>query len=691
MRDEASGLQVPYVPLHAFRPADPAVPVPVARLGGPVAKKDEPIADLRRREADELAGARAPGAGRRLAGAGRGGHARRRAARRRERRVGPPRTLLRHRGAAADPHPARRPRARVRSRRHPAPHREPVAALRDHRVPRPGRDPRRDRRPRRRDPARRRAAHPRVRMLGRRPPRLPRGRRSLVDLRRRARGAAARPPGRSSAWPSCARSTSATSGRPRPRPSSGSCGSGRCSTIALAHRRPRDHWRRLRFLTDAAHAFTDAGGASLRGFVQWLDEQKEEGARVNESVLAEPDDDAVRVLTIHGSKGLEFPVVLLAGLGVGLRANPARAVPRRPEPRGPPDHADRGLLHHRRLRRPQRPRGPGRPARGDAPALRRDDARTRPPRRQPPPPRGHPVARRGDPGRRRRARAPVAGRDRRSRRRARPAPRSPCSRPSPAGDAARRSPHERRSSATRGGARGGRRSRSDRARPIVAATAHRARRCDRRPTTSSPTRTSTREVEPEDDRPAWRRGRGATALGRAVHAVLQTVDLASGAGIEGAARAQAMAEGIPDREESDRRHWPGASSRRPTVRAAAGARSWREVPVAAEIDGTTIEGFVDLLVEIDGELVVVDYKTDAARTEAEIDAARRPLRAAGRGLRAGARAPARPPGRALRLRVRPEPGPGRRAGDDATWRPGSPRSGGPSPPLPTGDEPLSLF
>ncbi len=94
-------------------------------------------------------------------------------------------------------------------------------------------------------------------------------------------------------------------------------------TLALANRRPRDHWRRLRFLTDAAHAFTDAGGASLRGFVDWLEEQRDEGARVNESVVPEPDDDAVRVLTVHGSKGLEFPVVLLAGLGVAYRANPA--------------------------------------------------------------------------------------------------------------------------------------------------------------------------------------------------------------------------------------------------------------------------------------------------------------------------------------------------------------------------------
>ena len=34
--------------------------------------------------------------------------------------------------------------------------------------------------------------------------------------------------------------------------------------------------------------------------------------------------------------------------------------------------------------------------------------------------------------------------------------------------------------------------------------------------------------EPVDDRPAWRRGRAGTSVGRAVHAVLQTVDLATG-------------------------------------------------------------------------------------------------------------------------------------------------------------------
>ncbi|HEY8058121.1 MAG TPA: UvrD-helicase domain-containing protein, partial [Acidimicrobiales bacterium] len=84
--------------------------------------------------------------------------------------------------------------------------------------------------------------------------------------------------------------------------------------LTLARRRPRDHWRRYRFLTDAARAFVEAGGASLAEFVAWVTAQAEGGADRIETVVRETDDDAVRIMTVHGSKGLEFPVVVLAGL-----------------------------------------------------------------------------------------------------------------------------------------------------------------------------------------------------------------------------------------------------------------------------------------------------------------------------------------------------------------------------------------
>ena len=52
-------------------------------------------------------------------------------------------------------------------------------------------------------------------------------------------------------------------------------------------------------------------------------------------------------------------------------------------------------------------------------------------------------------------------------------------------------------------------------------------------------------------------------------------------------------------------------------RAVSSGNYWREAHIAAPIGDGVLEGFIDLLFEEDGELVIVDYKTDA------IDARRR--------------------------------------------------------------------
>jgi ATP-dependent helicase/nuclease subunit A len=87
----------------------------------------------------------------------------------------------------------------------------------------------------------------------------------------------------------------------------------RLREAALAEPRPRDRWRRYRFLAEQAREFTATRGGDLHDFVAWVEVQSSDMARVTEPIPAEPDDDAVRVLTIHGSKGLEFPLVVVAG------------------------------------------------------------------------------------------------------------------------------------------------------------------------------------------------------------------------------------------------------------------------------------------------------------------------------------------------------------------------------------------
>ena len=91
--------------------------------------------------------------------------------------------------------------------------------------------------------------------------------------------------------------------------------------LGAAERRPRDLWRRLRFVLDQCRAWEEAGGVTLRQYLRWVEGQSGEGSRVVETVLPESDDDAVRILTIHGAKGLEFPIVVLSGLTTEMRAH----------------------------------------------------------------------------------------------------------------------------------------------------------------------------------------------------------------------------------------------------------------------------------------------------------------------------------------------------------------------------------
>ncbi|MEA3075869.1 MAG: CRISPR-associated exonuclease Cas4 [Actinomycetota bacterium] len=388
--------------------------------------------------------------------------------------------------------------------------------------------------------------------------------------------------------------------------------------VAFVHPRPRDLWRRLRFVVDQARAWEEAGGVTLRQYLSWVKLLGAEGSRVLETVLPETDDDAVRILTVHGAKGLEFPITILSGLTTQLRARPAGVRVRFPAAGGwalklgsdvrteefeageaieeqMDRHERLRLLYvaatrardhlvvsaHRRLPKPTG-RTPDTAAQvlwdagHDSPALVILDALD-----------------------------PTAA----------PAPSVPAAPPStpttlddrdlpplPEWDEweAERTEIIRRAS-----------------RPLsTSATALAKRAVELGDATDPALAKAARDL----DLPPWQRGRYGTAVGRAVHGVLQLIDLATGESLDDAAAAQASAEGIPSRAPVVAALARSALSSN-VVQRAATCPHWREVYVGCPLgDDGVLEGFVDLLYRDDDGLVLVDHKTDAWSTDADLDA-----------------------------------------------------------------------
>jgi len=379
--------------------------------------------------------------------------------------------------------------------------------------------------------------------------------------------------------------------------------------VAAGGPRARDTWRRLRFVTDQARAWSQAQHGGLRGYLTWARRQAEETTRAGEAVLPETDIDAVRIMTIHAAKGLEFPVVIVSG----MTSRPGGARPGI-EVLWPGDGGcqfklrtdlqtrdfdtakpvDEQMGHHERLRllyvactraRDHLIISLHRNTR--ATPAPRDSART-----------SAELLAEASTG----------------------APSQTLLTPVPAGTQAPRAPrpvitppppYPAWQQAITG-------IRDRAARPSAVSASH----LEGTLRTPAPRPAATGPLgEPADpglaktgrdlELPPWNKGRYGTAIGRAVHGVLQTIDLATGHGLHDAAAAQALAENIPQHTATVTR-LAGAAIRSGTIQRAATLPHWRETYVATTLGGRVLEGFIDLLYRVDSGLVIVDYKTTTA-------------------------------------------------------------------------------
>jgi ATP-dependent helicase/nuclease subunit A len=84
----------------------------------------------------------------------------------------------------------------------------------------------------------------------------------------------------------------------------------------------RRRYANIRKLARLARAYEELRGRDIEGFLRFMRDQEAVGAKQLEGVAEEEGADAVRLLTIHAAKGLEFKVVIVADAG---RDRPALA------------------------------------------------------------------------------------------------------------------------------------------------------------------------------------------------------------------------------------------------------------------------------------------------------------------------------------------------------------------------------
>ena len=84
-----------------------------------------------------------------------------------------------------------------------------------------------------------------------------------------------------------------------------------------------DRKMNLMLLCSLAADYADRGGNGIGGFIRYINRAAENGADISAATSGTADTNAVRIMSIHKSKGLEFPYVILADCGKKINKSDA--------------------------------------------------------------------------------------------------------------------------------------------------------------------------------------------------------------------------------------------------------------------------------------------------------------------------------------------------------------------------------